>query len=97
MSESLGLPAANIWGLSLDFEDTYDGLGDQLDETDDVFNDDTFGGDEPVAESKKPIGKDFDFFGQTAKVSGAINDYYKFLSTAPSLLSASPYPPPTPV
>jgi len=29
---------------ALDFEDTYDGLGDQLDETDDAFNDDTFGG-----------------------------------------------------
>jgi hypothetical protein len=28
----------------IDFEDTYDGLGDALDETDDVFNDDTFGG-----------------------------------------------------
>jgi len=28
----------------IDFEDTYDGLGDTLDETDDVFNDDTFGG-----------------------------------------------------
>jgi DNA topoisomerase 2-associated protein PAT1 len=39
-----------------------------------VFNDDTFGGGEPVAQSKKPIGKDFDFFGQTAKVSGAINE-----------------------
>jgi len=45
-----------------------------LDETDDVFNEDTFGGDEPVAASKKPVGKDFDFFGQTAKVSGAINE-----------------------
>ena len=25
---------------SIDFEETYDGLGNQLDETDDVFNDD---------------------------------------------------------
>ena len=58
----------------LDFEDTYDGLGDQLDETDDVFNDDTFGAAESGAAGKKPVGKDFDFFGQTAKVSTAINE-----------------------
>ncbi|KAH8678750.1 topoisomerase II-associated protein PAT1 [Tricladium varicosporioides] len=58
----------------LDFEDTYDGLGDQLDETDDAFNDDTFGGDDAVAATKKPVGKDFDFFGQTAKVSDAITE-----------------------
>lgn len=59
----------------LNFEDTYDGLGDQLDEDDDVFNDDTFGGGEPAATAnKKPVGKDFDFFGQTAKVSDAINE-----------------------
>jgi DNA topoisomerase 2-associated protein PAT1 len=45
-----------------------------LDETDDAFNDDTFGGDEPATAAKKPVGKDFDFFGQTAKVSGAINE-----------------------
>ncbi|KAL3426015.1 topoisomerase ii associated protein [Phlyctema vagabunda] len=60
---------------ALDFEDTYDGLGDQLDETDDAFNDDTFGGAGPAAgPSKQPVGKDFDFFGQTAKVSTAINE-----------------------
>ncbi|KAG7112669.1 DNA topoisomerase 2-associated protein pat1 like [Verticillium longisporum] len=29
---------------AMDFEDTYDGLGDQLDESGDAFNDDTFGG-----------------------------------------------------
>ena len=57
--------------LRIDFEDTYDGLGDQLDETDDVFNDDTFGGG---TSGQKPIGKDFDFFGQTAKVADAINE-----------------------
>lgn len=60
--------------LRLDFEDTYDGLGDQLDETDDAFNDDTFGGGEASTASRKPVGKDFDFFGQTAKVSDAINE-----------------------
>lgn len=31
-----------------DFEDTYDGLGDELDEKDDDLNDDTFGASEPV-------------------------------------------------
>ena len=58
----------------IDFDDTYDGLGDQLDEANDDFNDDTFGGG--GVESSKPIaaGKDFDFFGQTAKVSNAINE-----------------------
>lgn len=59
----------------IDFEDTYDGLGDQLDETLDDFNDDTFGGGDDVASSAaKPVGKDFDFFGQTAKVSDAIGE-----------------------
>ncbi|RDL39955.1 uncharacterized protein BP5553_04295 [Venustampulla echinocandica] len=61
---------------ALDFEDTYDGLGDQLDERDDVFNDDTFGGDDlrPAPSGKPSVGKDFDFFGQTAKVSDAITE-----------------------
>ena len=27
----------------IDFEDTYDGLGDELDEKDDALNDETFG------------------------------------------------------
>ena len=45
-----------------------------MDETDDAFNDDTFGGNEPAVASKKPVGKDFDFFGQTARVSDAINE-----------------------
>ncbi|KAK6352759.1 hypothetical protein TWF696_004761 [Orbilia brochopaga] len=51
-----------------DFEDTYDGLGDELDERDDAFNDETFGG------SSSAPGKDFDFFGSTAKVANAINE-----------------------
>ncbi|KAL5339017.1 topoisomerase II-associated protein PAT1 [Aspergillus crustosus] len=53
----------------IDFEDTYDGLGDQLDEGQDAFNDDTFG----VAEAA-PVGKDFDFFGNTAQVSEVIGE-----------------------
>ncbi|KAL9004228.1 MAG: hypothetical protein Q9188_002948 [Gyalolechia gomerana] len=61
---------------AIDFEDTYDGLGDQLEEANDDFNDDTFGGDKGPATAAAPqqIGKDFDFFGQTARVSGAINE-----------------------
>ena len=51
---------------ALDFEQTYDGLGQQLDEAGDDFNDDTFGGDEPV--TRQGVGKDFDFAGNTAKV-----------------------------
>lgn len=46
-------------------------MGDQLDETDDALNDDTFGGG---STSKKPVANDFDFFGRTAKVSDAITE-----------------------
>ncbi|KAL9022493.1 MAG: hypothetical protein Q9185_000400 [Variospora sp. 1 TL-2023] len=60
----------------IDFEDTYDGLGDQLEEANDDFNDDTFGGDDGRAAATAPprMGKDFDFFGQTAQVSSTINE-----------------------
>jgi DNA topoisomerase 2-associated protein PAT1 len=75
----------------LDFEDTYDGLGDQLDETDDAFNDDTFGGEGlPAAAAKKPVGKDFDFFGQTAKVSDAITEEQLRFSRQPPQSRAAP-------
>ncbi len=63
--------------LRIDFEDTYDGLGDQLEEAGDDLNEDTFGGgDNGPAKATAPqqVGKDFDFFGQTAKVSDAINE-----------------------
>lgn len=56
-----------------DFEDTYDGLGDDLDEKDDDLNDDTFGASEPV-------GKDFDFYGSTAKVANTINEEHMVFS-----------------
>ncbi|XXG94233.1 DNA topoisomerase 2-associated protein pat1 [Hypoxylon texense] len=65
---------------ALDFEETYDGLGDQLDETDDAFNDDTFGGGGGGGSggtSHAPVGKDFDFFGQTAKVANAIEEEHQ--------------------
>ncbi|KAI4137177.1 MAG: hypothetical protein L6R39_007435 [Caloplaca ligustica] len=60
----------------IDFEDTYDGLGDQLEETGDDLNADTFGGNDGRAATaaSQQVGKDFDFFGQTAKVTGAINE-----------------------
>ncbi|KAI2635334.1 topoisomerase II-associated protein PAT1 [Xylaria nigripes] len=62
----------------LDFEDTYDGLGDQLDETDDAFNDDTFGAS--AAGTNGPgnaVGKDFDFFGATAMVANAMEEEHQ--------------------
>ena len=49
-------------GEMLDFEATYDGLGQQLQESGDAFNDDTFG--------SEPVQKDYDFAGETAKVRG---------------------------
>ncbi|ODM17836.1 hypothetical protein SI65_06624 [Aspergillus cristatus] len=55
---------------AIDFEDTYDGLGDQLNEDQDAFNDDTFG---DVGEAA-PVGKDFDFFGRTAQVADAFGE-----------------------
>ncbi|KAJ5379058.1 hypothetical protein N7509_012177 [Penicillium cosmopolitanum] len=58
----------------IDFEDTYDGLGDQLDDDQDAFNDDTFGGGGPAGPSSGAVGKDFDFFGKTATVADAIGE-----------------------
>ncbi|KAI1639925.1 topoisomerase II-associated protein PAT1, partial [Biscogniauxia mediterranea] len=73
---------------ALDFEDTYDGLGDQLDEGDDAFNDDTFG---DTGASNAPVGKDFDFFGQTAKVSDAMEEeHQRFTRQQPAPKSAQP-------
>ncbi|KAL4788706.1 topoisomerase II-associated protein PAT1 [Aspergillus varians] len=53
----------------LNFEDTYDGLGDKLDDDQDAFNQDTFGDVETA-----PVGKDFDFFGKTAQISDVIGE-----------------------
>src|SRR3569833_1524385 len=66
-----GLSNNNNDGDALDFEDTYDGLGDKLDETDDAFNDDTNSNTKAGLSS---VGKDFDFFGQTAKVADAFEE-----------------------
>ena len=50
-------------------------MGDQLDEANDDFNDDTFGGGiEAGGPNRSNVGKDFDFFGQTAKVSNTIEE-----------------------
>ena len=43
-----------------------------MDETDDALNDDTFGGGNDAGGATRPVGKDFDFFGQTAKVADVI-------------------------
>ncbi|KXT14248.1 hypothetical protein AC579_6711 [Pseudocercospora musae] len=51
----------------LDFEQTYDGLGNQLNETGDEDNEDTFGAG-PV--TREQLGRDFDFAGHTANVRG---------------------------
>lgn len=46
-----------------------------LDEANDDFNDDTFGDVQiGAAAPVRSVGKDFDFFGQTAKVSDAFNE-----------------------
>lgn len=80
---------------ALDFEETYDGLGDQLDETDDVYNDDTFGGGSggnDVAPANARVGKDFDFFGQTAKVASAIDEeHMRYNMQQPSAKAHSGY------
>lgn len=83
-----GLSQRDDEGDALEFEDTYDGLGDQLDETDDAFNDDTFGGGDGASKSG-PVGKDFDFFGQTAKVSGAIEEEHVRFNRQPPAAKAS--------
>ncbi|KAK6345962.1 hypothetical protein TWF730_010300 [Orbilia blumenaviensis] len=70
-----------------EFDDTYDGLGDDLDEGDDEFNDETFGGGSAAAP-----GKDFDFFGSTAKVADAINEEQLLYARGPKK-STQPVPP----
>ncbi|CAK7211525.1 DNA topoisomerase 2-associated protein pat1 [Sporothrix curviconia] len=84
-----GLSTGNAVDDALEFEDTYDGLGDQLEETGDAFNNDTFGdgdlggssgggggsgGNASGGFGSVKVGNDFDFFGQTAKVSNAIEE-----------------------
>ena len=68
---TFALHADTLPSLRIDFEDTYDGLGDQLDEADDDLNDDTFGAGDLTS---KPPAKDFDFSGNTSKGSGAFTE-----------------------
>ena len=63
-----GLSAPQDDGETLNFDETYDGLAQQLDESGDTFNDDTFGGGVPS--TRQSLGRDFDFAGQTAAVRG---------------------------
>ena len=51
-------------------------MGDQLEEANDDLNDDTFGcGDQGSSNAtQKQIGKDYDFFGQTAKATSVMNE-----------------------
>lgn len=89
---------------AMNYAENYDGLGDQLDETNDAFNDDTFGGDDGTI-SEAPVGKDFDFFGATAKVSNAFEEEqmrfqrhqpYPKKSAAPANYAPASYYPPQP-
>ncbi|KAK7734246.1 DNA topoisomerase 2-associated protein pat1 [Cytospora paraplurivora] len=75
---------------AIDFEDTYDGLGDQLEETGDDLNDDTFGGD--IATNSGTVGKDFDFFGRTAQVTNAIEEEQMLYSRINQTAKAPPPP-----
>ncbi|CAK7270772.1 DNA topoisomerase 2-associated protein pat1 [Sporothrix epigloea] len=100
-----GLSSGNAVDDALEFEDTYDGLGDQLDETDDAFNDDTFGGEGGLGGGgggghgdlsgglgTEKVGNDFDFFGQTAKVSNAIEEEHaRFSLLQPAARNAPAY------
>jgi len=67
-----GLSNREDEGDALEFEETYDGLGDQLQETGDAFNDDTFG--DTSGPGTGAVGKDFDFFSSTAQVANAIEE-----------------------
>ncbi|CAG8897763.1 unnamed protein product [Penicillium egyptiacum] len=78
----------------IDFEDTYDGLGDQLSDDQDEFNDDTFGGTGPDTS----VGRDFDFFGKTAQVSDAIGEeQVRFSLQNPNAARVAPQPAQVPV
>lgn len=78
----------------LNFEDTYDGLGDQLQETGDDMNDDTFGAGADTGAGQGSAGRDFDFFGNTAQVSGAIGEeqmrYHQYPQAEPEPTSTRP-------
>ena len=53
---------------AIDFDQTYAGYGQALDETGDDFNDDTFGGVDAAPQTRDQVGRDFDFAGETARM-----------------------------
>lgn len=92
-----GLSGGNVVDNALEFEDTYDGLGDQLEETGDAFNDDTFGdssgavggGGLGAFGGSGQVGKDFDYYSQTAKVADAIDqEHMRFNLLQPATRNA---------
>ncbi|EAQ87508.1 hypothetical protein CHGG_04127 [Chaetomium globosum CBS 148.51] len=84
-----GLSNREDEGDALEFEDTYDGLGDHLEETGDAFNDDTFG--DTAGLDTGPVGKDFDFFNTTAKVADAIEEeHVRFTRQQPAARAPQP-------
>ncbi|KAH6855997.1 topoisomerase II-associated protein PAT1 [Chaetomium sp. MPI-CAGE-AT-0009] len=84
-----GLSNREDEGDVLEFEDTYDGLGDHLEETGDAFNDDTFG--DTAGLNTGPVGKDFDFFNTTAKVADAIEEeHVRFTRQQPAARAPQP-------
>ncbi|RKU47589.1 hypothetical protein DL546_007683 [Coniochaeta pulveracea] len=91
-----GLSHRDDEGEALEFDDTYDGLGDQLEETGDDLNDDTFGGDvAPTGHGS--VGRDFDFFGQTSKVANVIEEeHMRFARQQPPSKVAQHTPAPAP-
>ncbi|EXJ78812.1 hypothetical protein A1O1_09214 [Capronia coronata CBS 617.96] len=80
----------------LDFDDTYDGLGDRLEEAGDDLNDDTFGGGAEGTNDRGGIGKDFDFFGNTAQVSNVIEEEAMRFNLQHTPREAAPAQPPKP-
>jgi DNA topoisomerase 2-associated protein PAT1 len=86
-----GLSNREDEGDALEFDQTYDGLGDQLEETGDAFNDDTFG--DTAGLDTRPVGKDFDFFNSTAKVANAIEEeHVRFTRQQPAARAPQPMP-----
>ncbi|KAF2459118.1 topoisomerase II-associated protein PAT1 [Lineolata rhizophorae] len=77
---------------ALDFDDTYDGLGDQLEETGDDLNEDTFGAEAEPA-TQESVGRDFDFGGATAAMSRTMQEeqmLYQARQPPPAKKPASP-------
>lgn len=72
-------------------------MGDQLEEANDDFNDDTFGGGiETGGANQGNVGKDFDFFGQTAQVSNAIEEEHVRYNLRQQPTNAAPSTQPAP-